>query len=81
METIKIKDKIFRKYISETQIQQRIQEIVVELSDKFKDKNPVFVVVLRGAFMFASDILKKFNYPCEIEFVVTKAMCALKFLM
>ena len=69
METIKIKDKIFRKYISETQIQQRIQEIVVELSDKFKDKNPVFVVVLRGAFMFASDILKKFNFPCEIEFV------------
>jgi hypoxanthine phosphoribosyltransferase len=69
MQTIQIKDKLFNQYITEAQIQTRIQEIVAELSEKYKDKNPVFVVVLRGAFMFASDILKKFNYPCEIEFV------------
>jgi len=69
MQTIQIKDKLFNQYITEAQIQTRIQEIVSELSEKYKDKNPVFVVVLRGAFMFASDILKKFNYPCEIEFV------------
>ena len=69
MQTIQIKDKLFNQYITEAQIQTRIQEIVSELSEKYKDKNPVFVVVLRGTFMFASDILKKFNYPCEIEFV------------
>ena len=69
MQTIQIKDKLFNQYITEAQIQTRIQEIVTELSEKYKDKNPVFVVVLRGAFMFASDILKNFNYPCEIEFV------------
>ena len=69
MQTIQIKDKLFNQYITEAQIQTRIQEIVSELSEKYKDKNPVFVVVLRGAFMFASDILKKFNQPCEIEFV------------
>ena len=69
MQTIQIKDKLFNQYITEAQIQTRIQEIVSELSEKYKYKNPVFVVVLRGAFMFASDILKKFNQPCEIEFV------------
>ena len=69
MQTIQIKDKLFNQYITEAQIQTRIQEIVSELSEKYKDKNPVFVVVLRGAFMFASDILKKFNQPCEIAFV------------
>lgn len=69
MQSIQIKDKLFNQYITEEQIQTRIQEIVAELSEKYKDKNPVFVVVLRGAFMFASDILKKFNFPCEIEFV------------
>ncbi|HRH58161.1 MAG TPA: hypoxanthine phosphoribosyltransferase [Chitinophagales bacterium] len=69
MQTIKIHDKLFHQYITEDEIQKRIKEIVTELSAKFHDKNPVFVVVLRGAFMFASDILKKFNYPCEIEFV------------
>ena len=56
MQTIQIKDKLFNQYITEAQIQTRIQEIVSELSEKYKDKNPVFVVVLRGAFMFASDI-------------------------
>lgn len=69
MQSIQIKDKLFNQYITDEQIQTRIQEIVTELTEKYKDKNPVFVVVLRGAFMFASDILKKFNYPCEIEFV------------
>ena len=69
MQTIKIHDKLFHQYITEEEIQKRINEIVAELSAKFHDKNPVFVVVLRGAFMFASDILKKFNHPCEIEFV------------
>ena len=69
MRTIKIKDKVFQPYISEFEIQSRIQQIAIELEVKFQDKNPIFVVVLRGAFMFASDILKKFNHPCEIEFV------------
>jgi len=69
MKTILIKDKIFQEFLTEIQIQQRIDEIVTELTVKYSDKHPVFVVVLRGAFMFASDILKKFNFPCEIEFV------------
>ncbi len=69
MQTIHIKDKLFHQYITDEEIQIRINSIVEELSHKFRDKNPVFVVVLRGAFMFASDILKKFNHPCEIEFV------------
>lgn len=69
MQTIQIHDKQFELYLSETVIQKRIQEIVDELSEKYHNKRPVFVVVLRGAFMFATDILKKFNYPCEIEFV------------
>lgn len=69
MQTIKIHDKLFHQYITEEEIKKRIDEIVAELSAKFHDKNPVFIVVLRGAFMFASDILKKFNFPCEIEFV------------
>lgn len=69
MNNIRIKDKVFQPYISELEIQSRIEQIVEELSEKYHDKNPVFIVVLRGAFMFASDILKKFNHPCEIEFV------------
>lgn len=69
MQTIRIKDKLFHQYITEDEIQTRIHEIVKELSGTYHDKHPVFVVILRGAFMFAADILKRFNHPCEIEFV------------
>lgn len=69
MKTINIHNKQFHQYITHDEIQIRINAIAKELCLKFHDKHPIFVVVLRGAFMFASDILKKFNYPCEIEFV------------
>lgn len=69
MQTIKINDKLFHLYITHDEIQQRILEIKSELVHKFQDKKPLFIVVLRGAFMFASDLLKQYNEPCEIEFV------------
>ncbi len=69
MQTIQLKDKLFHQYITEEEIQKRIREIVGELSKTYHDKHPIFIVVLRGAFMFAADILKRFNHPCEIEFV------------
>lgn len=69
MQTVTIKEKLFHQYITAEEIQHRIVEISDELSKKFSDKDPVFVVVLRGAFMFAADILKHFNHPCEVEFV------------
>ncbi len=49
-------------------MQSRVEEIADELTEKFHEKHPVFIIVLRGAFMFAGDILKHFNSPCEIEF-------------
>lgn len=69
MQTIQIKNKTFHQYITEDEIQARIRQIANELGEKFHDKHPVFIVVLRGAFMFAADLLKRFNHPCEIEFV------------
>lgn len=50
------------------EIQSRVEEIAETLTKEFHDKHPVFIVILRGAFMFAGDILKHFNDPCEIEF-------------
>jgi hypoxanthine phosphoribosyltransferase len=69
MQTVTIKNKLFHKYITEQEIQQRVVEISKELTKLYYDKKPVFIVVLRGSFMFAADILRQFNDPCEIEFV------------
>lgn len=69
MDTIKIKDLTFQLSITEQQIQQRIQEIGRQIHRDFAGKDPIFLVVLNGAFMFASDLLKEVEIPCQVSFI------------
>ena len=66
---MQIKDKSFRKYILFDAIHEKVLKVAGRINEDYKKKNPVFVVVLNGAFMFASDLLKKVNVDCEIAFV------------
>lgn len=66
---IQIKDKQFTPYIESGKIQQRIEELAKSINEAYVDKDLVFVVVLNGAFMFASDLIKHVTVPCEITFV------------
>ena len=66
---IRLHDLFFKEYISETQINQAVNGVAVKLNNDFKDKNPVFLVVLNGAFFFAADIIKRFNTSCELSFI------------
>ena len=66
---IKLHDLFFENYISEAEINQAINGVAVQLNDDYKDKNPVFLIVLNGAFFFASDIIKRFDGDCEMSFI------------
>lgn len=66
-------DKSFETYISHDQILNRVGEIAAELNNKFEDKNPLFVAVLNGSFMFAADLMKEVNIPSEITFIRLKS--------
>ena len=68
-ETVKIKDKGFSLSIKADEIRKAIDEIASRITHDFSGLNPLFVVVLNGSFMFASDLFKKVNIPCEISFV------------
>jgi len=67
--TIKLHDKYFVPCIAEDKINAAIDAISTQLNEELFDKNPLFLGVLNGAFMFASEILKKFKFDCEISFV------------
>jgi len=69
MDKVQIKDKSFRKHILFDAIHEKVLKVAGRINEDYKKKNPVFVVVLNGAFMFASDLLKKVNVDCEIAFV------------
>ncbi len=66
---IQLHDKYFEPYISAIEIEKAVKRVAQEITDDFKDETPIFVSVLNGAFMFASDLLKNYQYPCEISFV------------
>lgn len=66
---VKIDDKEFELFIEKESIEQKTRELAAALTEEYKHSCPVFVVVLNGAFMFASGIFQHFNNPCEIEFV------------
>ena len=66
---IKLHDKYFEPFISQDQIQEAVSKIAHEIAADYKDEVPIFVGVLNGAFMFVSDLMKAYPYPCEVSFV------------
>lgn len=66
--TIRLKDKTFEVTIPEAQILESIGNLVSRIREDYSDKNPIFVVVLSGAFVFASDVLRMIDFPCQIAF-------------
>lgn len=69
MSIIKIHDKYFKPYLSSDKIDKAITKIADEINKDLEGQTPLFLVILNGAFMFASDLLKKIEISCEISFV------------
>jgi hypoxanthine phosphoribosyltransferase len=66
---ITIKDKTFVPFITAESIQTRIQELAEQINQEYAGKQPLIVVVLNGAFLFAADLAKHLTIPCEITFI------------
>ncbi len=87
MNKIKVLDKEFEPYISQVEIESAIARICRQINKDMHDKNPLFLVMLNGAFMFASELLKKLDMDCETSFVKystysgTKSNCEVKELI
>ena len=64
-----IKEKSFEKYLDYELIQSRIKALAEQINEDYKETKPLFIAVLNGSFMFAADLMKEINIPCEISFV------------
>ena len=69
MKSIKIKDKEFVPMISEAEIKERVKAVAQQISKDMEGKNPLFLAVLNGSFVFAADLMREITIPCEISFV------------
>ncbi|MEN9953087.1 MAG: hypothetical protein RLZZ520_1355 [Bacteroidota bacterium] len=64
-----ILDKSFKPYLTQTVIGEAIERIANQINQDYSDKNPLFIAILNGSFIFASDLFKKINIPAEISFI------------
>ncbi|MCC6385608.1 MAG: hypoxanthine phosphoribosyltransferase [Bacteroidia bacterium] len=66
---IKVKDKTFKVLIGSFEIEQRVKDIAAAINKEYENKNPLFLGVLNGAFLFLADLFKHITIPCEIGFI------------
>src|SRR3982751_3163263 len=69
MTTIRIHDKTFTPYISKEDILEKVGELAKHLNRDYHNKNPIFIAVLNGAFIFAADLFKSLTIDAEISFI------------
>ena len=73
MEIRKIDHLSFEPFIREEEIQKAIERLAAEIAHDWKDKNPLVLVVLQGAFVFAADLLRQIPFSVDIEFIRVKS--------
>lgn len=66
-------DDIKQILISETQIAQRVAEMGAELTERFKGREPLFIGVLKGSFIFMADLLRCVNLNCAMDFMAVSS--------
>lgn len=69
MQQVRVHNKSFEIYLPEESIQEKIKEMAARLNEDYKDRNPLFIAILNGSFMFASDLFKNLGIQAEICFI------------
>ncbi len=69
MQELKVLDKTFVPFISEITIQNKVKELANKINTDYKGKNPLFLAILNGSFMFAADLFKEVTIDAEICFI------------
>lgn len=66
---VRLADKEFEVFIEEDEISREIRSLGSQINSDFKGEEVIFIAVLNGAFMFASDLMKEIDLNCQISFV------------
>ena len=69
MKKIIIQGKEFKTSILSTNIKRAIERVSLEINQDYAGKDILFISILNGSFMFASDLVRKITLNCQISFV------------
>lgn len=69
MSEVRVHDKTFRPFIDRETIQKRVGELGKEIDRDLHGKVPLFIAILNGSFVFASDLFRSLTIEAEISFI------------
>lgn len=58
---------------TEEQIKERVNTVASQIMARYKDKNPVFVGILKGSFVFMADLMRAMDIYCEMDFMAVSS--------
>ena len=64
---------ILKVLYTEEEIKARVRDLGARMYEDLKDKDPLFVSVLRGAFIFMADIVRACQVKCDVEFIAVSS--------
>jgi hypoxanthine phosphoribosyltransferase len=68
-DVVRVNDRFFKKYISAEEIDAAVKNIAENINRDFKGKPLIFLVVLKGSMIFASDLVRQISLPCQMQTV------------
>ena len=69
MKKVRLKDKSFQLFIDSKELNDSIESLSNKINQDYSDREPIFLCVLNGAFVFAAELIKRFNHECQVSFV------------
>lgn len=68
-----MRDDILRVLLTEEEIKQKVAELGKELSERFRGQEPLFIGVLKGSFVFMSDLVRSVDLKCTLDFMAVSS--------
>jgi hypoxanthine phosphoribosyltransferase len=66
---MKILDLEFELYKKSDEIAKTVKKLGRQLNHDYEERNPLFLVLLNGAFIFAADLIREIKIPSEVSFI------------
>lgn len=69
MSAVHLHDLTFEPFISDREIEKAVAGLAEKIDEDYKELNPMLLVVLNGAFIFAADLVRKMSIPLQLDFI------------
>jgi len=66
-------DDILKILLTQEQIEARVRELGKEITEKYKDEEPLFIGILKGSFIFMADLIRNVNLKCSMDFMAVSS--------